>query len=92
MAKKTIEDMLPNVSKTTQRARDGSPVERAVIAPPTLPMTTMRIRILRSIHGSRSGTFLEGQVYDMPIGLARSWIQSGLAEEDKMLDAAPETK
>lgn len=61
------------------------------VAPPVEP-TTMRIRILRTIRGSRHGSFAAGQTAELPTALARAWITEGLAEQDKMLEGAPESK
>ena len=52
----------------------------------------MRIRILRTIRGSRRGTFIEGQSYELPEAVAKDWIGMGFAEQDKMIDSAPEVK
>jgi len=90
---KKMTDMLPNVTEKFQRKRDGTPVAREIIpAPEPAPATTMRVRILRTIRGSRSGTFIQGQSATLPTATALSWIEMGLAEEDKMRDGAPETK
>ena len=90
---KKMSDMLPNVTEKFQRKRDGTPVAREIIpALAPAPATTMRVRILRTIRGSRSGSFIAGQSATLPTATALSWIQSGLAEQDKMCDGAPETK
>jgi hypothetical protein len=89
---KKLSDMLPNVTEKVQRKRDGDPVCRA-FTPASEPIVEkMRVRILRNILGSRHGTFLAGQSVELPFELARSWIGAGLAEQDKILDSAPETK
>ena len=51
----------------------------------------LRVRMLRHIS-SRLGTFRAGQSVELPRDVARSWIGYGFAEQDKMIDAAPETK
>ena len=90
---KKLSDMLPNVTDKAQRKRGGTPVMREIIpAPAPEPVETMRVRILRTIRGSRSGTFIAGQSAMLPTATALSWIQMGLACEDKMLEGAPETK
>lgn len=42
---------------------------------------TQRIRILRALAGP-SGVYEPGRVYEVPVALARAWIEQGLAEED----------
>lgn len=51
----------------------------------------MRVRMLRPI-ASRLGTFRAGQAVELPSDTARSWIGFGFAEQDKMIEAIPETK
>jgi hypothetical protein len=76
--------------KRMLKKRDGS-IPEAAAAPDPAP-AMMRVRILRTIRGSRSGTFIAGQAAILPIATARSWISIGFAEEDKMVDQAPEVK
>ncbi len=57
----------------------------------------MRIRMLhRHVSGVDGGTkvmtFEAGQVYDVEQAIALSFIKYGHAIEDKMVEAAPETK
>ena len=58
--------------------------------------TTMRVRMLTTRKGSSDGIhaerFMQGQVYDLPASLAKPYIEKGCAEQDKMVEAAPETK
>lgn len=55
----------------------------------------IRIRMLKSLATGRN-YYEEGRVYeapmDLPDYLAISWIRSGVAEEEKSIDRAPETK
>lgn len=51
----------------------------------------MRIRMLTGLT-TKAGTFVAGQAYEVEDGRARSWIGFHFAEQDKMIDAAPETK
>ena len=56
----------------------------------------MRVRMLMTRAAAPNGrdqkTFQAGAVYDVPDELARDWLASGKAEEDKMVDFAPETR
>jgi len=85
-----FEDLAKTAKKRPLKRKDGT------APPPPLPPdpapTTMRVRILTTIRGSRSGTFMAGQVANLPVAVALSWISIGFAEEDKMCDGAPETK
>jgi hypothetical protein len=90
---KRMKDMLPNVTEKFQRKRDGTLVERAYVpAPVPVPVEKLRVRILQRIASTKHGSFAIGQVAHLPIAQAREWVQLGLAEFDKMLDSAPETK
>lgn len=51
----------------------------------------MRVRIIISV-ASLNGTFNEGEVCDVPEEVARRWIDSGIAMEDKSLDGGAENK
>ena len=88
-------DKTKNSIKKHQRTRNGTltkdlPPQKAPAPPESVEK--MRVRILRTIRGSRHGTFIAGQSAELPVDLARSWIGSGLAEQDKSLDGPPETK
>jgi hypothetical protein len=94
----TFDDLKKDAPKRPLRKRDGEIVP-AIKQGPTVtlevvsaPPTTMRIRMLRDIRGSRSGSFYQGQSATLPLATALSWIQIGFAEEDKMVDSAKETK
>jgi len=56
----------------------------------------MRVRMMTTRVAAPNGrdqqTFQAGAVYDVPEELARGWLASGKAEEDKMIDPVPETK
>lgn len=56
----------------------------------------MRIRMLVTRTGSPDGVhaerFEQGRVYDLPASLAGPYLAKGYAEEDKMVEAAPERK
>lgn len=85
-------DMRPGSGNKRQRRKNGQLPEAprpSTEAPPVV--ATMRIRMLQSLI-SRHGKYKTGQVVELPILTARSWIGFGLAEQDKMLDGAPETK
>jgi hypothetical protein len=86
-------DKEPNSMRKYQRRRDGTLTSeyKPDPAPVIVPPPTMRIRMLKAVR-SRVGTFAVGQAAELPVELARWWIEAGLAEEDKMLDSAPETK
>jgi hypothetical protein len=85
-------DGRPGGANKRQRRRNSELPGPIKPPAPTLPPITMRIRILKHIGGSKHGTFKAGQVANLPVETARSWIGFGLAEEDKMIDSAPETK
>lgn len=73
--------------------RDGTEaVVKSSTETPPPPAPTTRVRMLRDIFNSKRGTFLQGKTYHLPSDVARHWVTSGLAEEDKSLDGAPETK
>lgn len=68
-------------------------------APPPLPPTPpapvadkMRVRVLKRVTSRRFGNLFVGEVYEFPVADAKDLISMGIAEQDKMLDAAPETK
>jgi hypothetical protein len=52
---------------------------------------TIRIRMLKQASTSL-GYLRPGAAFNAPAALAQGWIKAGLAEEDKILDSAPETK
>jgi hypothetical protein len=60
-------------------------------APPVPIPTTMRVRMLRQA-GTMFGYLPPGRVLEIPADTARKWVAAGIAEFDKMLDGAPETK
>lgn len=51
----------------------------------------MRIRILKQV-ASTIGTFMPGDVKDIPDNMAQAWCRAGIAMEDKSQDGASETK
>lgn len=51
----------------------------------------MRVRMIKDL-ALKAGTFQAGKSYEVEDVIARSWIGFHLAEEDKMIDSAPETK
>lgn len=53
---------------------------------------TMRIRFLKFIASRKYGRFTLGQAAFLPAAQAQELISMGLAEEDKMIDQAPEVK
>jgi hypothetical protein len=56
---------------------------------------TMRVRMVRMRivqNGNELHTYGRGNVYELPEVLAQVFIAHGDAVQDKMLDAAPETK
>ena len=72
--------------KQKQKHTEGA----GVPAPLPIPMT-MRVRMLKSI-ATAYGALRTGSVVVIARDTARSWIENGLAEEDKCLDGAAETK
>jgi len=75
-----------------KKKRDGTvPPPAPVLAPPAEP-EKLRVRILKRITSRKHGMFNIGQVAHLPIAQAKEWVQLGLAEFDKMLEGAPETK
>ena len=87
-----FEDLMPGKTKKRQLKRRNGEDTASPQRPPDPEPTTMRVRILKTLRGSRSGTFMAGQVANLPIAVALSWISIGFAEEDKMREGAPETK
>lgn len=84
-------DTRPGSGNKKQRRRDGTLPGRIKPPAPEAPRTMLRIRMLQSFT-CRLGTYRQGQVVEVPVDTARSWIGFGLAEQDKMLSGAPETK
>ena len=84
-------DKRPGSAKGKWKRRNGEPV--GPIKPPgePVPAATMRVRMLQAVR-SKIGTFKPGQAIELDPATARSWIGFGLAEQDKMIDSAPETK
>lgn len=60
-------------------------------APSPIPPASVRVRMLRAIGTSR-GSYQPGTVMEVPAATARSWLNAGIAEQDKMVDSVPETK
>jgi len=85
-------DKRPYSAQKRQRTKSGA------IPPPSAPpaepayVPLMRVRILRRIMSRKFGTFAAGEVASFPWDKAKDLILMGLAEEDKMLGGAPETK
>lgn len=56
----------------------------------------MRIRMIKMQPAALDGIHVEilesGRVYDLPDAMARAFLESGRAEEDKALDGPPESK
>lgn len=52
---------------------------------------SIRIRMLKSA-ATPLGALQAGRSYNVPERYARPWLDAGLAEQDKSLDGAPETK
>lgn len=56
----------------------------------------MRVRMVETRRAApdsvRAQIYEAGKAYDVPDELARMWLASGRAMEDKAIDAAPETK
>jgi hypothetical protein len=80
--------------KRPLKKRDGTiPAPAPVPTPTPAPVVEkMRVRILQRIASTKHGTFAVGQEAYLPVAQAKEWVQLGLAEFDKMLDSAPETK
>jgi hypothetical protein len=75
--------------------KDGT-LPGPVKAPEVVPVTTMRVRMLRTVQASpahgRNEPMFAGRAYELPVNKAREWIAVGIAEQDKAFDCAPETK
>jgi hypothetical protein len=60
-----------------------------------MDIKTKRVRMLRSLATGHN-LYEQGRTYrvpeDLPAHMAQSWLDVGAAEEDKMIDGAPETK
>ncbi|HUT61390.1 MAG TPA: hypothetical protein VNA25_26385 [Phycisphaerae bacterium] len=52
---------------------------------------TVRVRMLKPAS-TAFGYLRPGQTVNLPVAMAASWLKGGLAEEDKQIDSAPETK
>ena len=61
---------------------------------PEVHMTRVRMRETRkaALDGHPPTTFESGTSYEVPEELATAWFSSGRAEEDKMVEGAPEVK
>ncbi len=84
-------DKKPGRKALTKAGKAPEP-QKAPEVPEQPPL--VRVRALRQF-GSRHfshGVKLAGEVFYIPLPLAREWIKIGLVEEDKSLDGAPETK
>lgn len=79
-------DRKPGRKPLRRNGEEPGPMKAAVAPEPTL-----RVRMLKTVTPG-GGTFEAGKAYHVPVVMARSWIGFGLAEEDKSLDRAPETK
>ncbi len=84
-------DKKPGGANKRQRRRNGELPQPQKPPAEATPPETIRVRMLQAVRSKR-GNFAPGQVIDLPAVIARSWIGFGLAEEDKMLTGAPETK
>lgn len=84
-------DKRPGSANKKQRRRNGGLPEPQKQPAPSPLEETMRVRMLREINCKR-GIFAPGQVIELPIAVARSWIGFGFVEQDKMLNGAPEKK
>lgn len=79
--------------KRPLKTRDGTVPAPPPPTKPAVDATGMRrVRFLKSLLGSRRGSFSVGQVAYLPADVARDWMDMGLIELDKSLDAPPETK
>ncbi len=88
-----FEELIPGKGKKRLLKTRAGEIPPPAPAPVPAPVPeTMRIRILRRITSTKHGTFQIGVVAELPVALAKDWIGMGLAEQDKMLTGAPETK
>lgn len=88
-----FEDLMPGKAKKRALKTKEGEIPPPAPAPALEPIVEkMRVRILRRITSRRFGTFNAGQVATLSVTDAKDLIAMGLAEQDKMLDAAPETK
>jgi hypothetical protein len=78
------------LSKRQQRKVE--PVRHEPAPAPGLTRVRMRVTRAGSVDGIHTTYFQAGQSYLLINALARPWLEKGYAEEDKMLDGAPETK
>lgn len=73
----------------TMGGASAPPVDTPVVV--VEQSATIRLRMLRQAS-TTLGYFRPGMTVNVPRAMAVSWLASGLAEEDKSLDSAPETK
>lgn len=85
-------DKRPFSAQKRQRTKSGE--IPPPVAPPVdpVPEPLMRVRILRRIMSRKYGTLNAGETAFFPVDKAKDLIAMGLAEEDKMILSAPETK
>jgi len=72
--------------KKQQQHMEEAPLGASVLSPPIV-----RVRMLRRAF-TAWGFMKPGRVVTVPAHVGTRWIEDGLAEQDKMLDRAPETK
>lgn len=86
--------MFDGIKKRPLKRRNGESPAPYTPAPEPVPpvVETVRVRILRRILSKNHGSFVPGQVAQLPAKLARDWVEFGMAEYDKMHDLAPEIK
>jgi hypothetical protein len=86
-------DKRPYSAQKRQKTRAGEIPPPVLPEPEPAPTPLVRVRVLRRLTNSRKfGTLEAGKTVSLPADKAKELVSMGLAESDKMLDSAPETK
>jgi len=72
--------------KKKQQLKEGAGLPAPVLSSPVV-----RVRLLRQAF-TAWGFMEPGRVARVPVAVGKHWIENGIAELDKSLDGAPETK
>jgi len=72
--------------KKKQQLKEEAPRGASVLSSPVV-----RVRLLRQAF-TAWGFMEPGRVARVPVAVGKHWIENGIAELDKSLDGAPETK
>jgi hypothetical protein len=88
-----LEDLMPGrTKKRLLKRKNGEDTPPATPMQGPEPVPTVRVRMLRTVNSRFYGRCVAGHPVEVPVEIAREWIVMGLAEQDKMIDQAPEVK